>query len=301
MKRVPRGFTLVELLIATVLGMLIVLLITSLVVSSKSAQSTQHNAALLQETARYALDNISRSVKQAGYIELDHEDGMPLMDTNTLPASIIGLDGGSLKATSYGMDSPTKTKNASDILALRFFGSNVDNAILNCAGSGVLHDNKQPGWSLYYVNKNDVNDEPALYCKYNSKSSDKDGKTPFTAQAIARGVESFQVLYGLNIGSTIQFLNATQISALDSNISEAELTQKTHWKKITAIKVAMLIRSTENARIDPTMATYYLFGDDYAAFGTSDKGTRISESDLPVNERNRLRKVVSTTIQLRNK
>jgi type IV pilus assembly protein PilW len=304
-----KGITLVELLIATALGMFIVLVVTGLVISSKLTQSTQNDAATLQDTARFALDNISRSVKQAGYVNFDQDD-VPVIDTENMTAGIIGFDAGSLKATQSGIDSPIASKSSSDILALRFFGSNVDNTILNCAGSGVKATTeqnelkKERSWSIYYVS-NEVDDEPALYCKYDGKTTD--GNTKFRAQAIARGVESFQVLYGLNTNShdndsnTTQFLNATQISALDSAIPDSELNKKTHWKKITAIKVAMLIRSTKNSRLESSTATYNLFGEDYGnSFGASDKGTQINESDLPLTQRKRMRKVVSTTIQLRN-
>lgn len=300
-------------MIAIVLGMLIVLAITSLVISSKSTQSTQNDAATIQDTARYALNNISHSVKQAGYINFDREDA-PAIDADKMTASVMGFDAGSLKATTFGLDHPVKSTNSSDILALRFFGSGMsaDSTILNCAGSGVpaitSHNGqkKERSWSIYYVG-NDVDDEPALFCKYRGKNRGENrGKNQksekFAAQAIARGVESFQVLYGVDtVSSSTQFHSATEIAALDSGIPAAELNQKTHWKKITAIKVAMLIRGAENSRLDSSTGTYNLFGEDYGnRMGASDKGTQIHESDIPESQRNRLRKVVSTTIQLRN-
>lgn len=307
-----KGLTLVELLIATVLGMFVVLAVTSLAISSKSAQSAQNDAATVQDTARFALNNISHSVKQAGYVNFDQS-----IQTENLTAGIAGLDAGSLKATTYGIDSPGTSRNSSDILALRFFGAGVfaDNTVLNCAGFGVPAvksqntAEKERGWSIYYV-ANDVDTEPALFCKYNGKSQDDDSAnsySKFTAQAIARGVESFQVLYGINSSDDIatthstQFLSANQISALDSDIPASELNKKTHWKKITAIKVAMLIRGAENSRLDPSTTTYNLFGEDYGnSMSASDEGTRINESDIPLNQRKRLRKVVGMTIQLRN-
>lgn len=312
-----QGFTLVELLIATVLGMFVVLAVTGLAISGKSTQSVLNDAANIQDTARFVLNNISRSVKQAGYINFGQETASSIQ-TENLTASIAGFDAGSLKATTYGIDSPETSRNASDILALRFFGADVstnvsaDNTILNCAGSGVpavTSQNtaeKERGWSIYYV-ANDVDTEPALFCKYNGKS--KDGESKFTAQAIARGVESFQVLYGINTNSsdhvantnTTQFLSAKQITALDSGIPASELNKKTHWKKITAIKVAMLIRGAENSRLDPSTTKHSLFGEDYGnSMGASDEGTQINESDIPLNQRKRLRKVVGMTIQLRN-
>jgi len=318
-----QGFTLVELMIATTLGMVVVLAITCLVIASKITQSTQTEAATIQDTARFALNNISQSVKQAGYVNLDSEDG-PSVDSENTAAGVIGFDAGSAKekyeASRYGIDSPVKSRSSSDTLALRFFssGTKADNTILNCAGFGVAAvtsqygEKKEPGWSIYYVDYG-ADKEPALFCKYQGKNSAKnDGNSPFVSQAIARGVESFQVLYGIspdsihsnaNVASTqtMQFHSATKINALDSTIPDSELHQKTHWKKITAIKVAMLIRGAENSRLDQAPATYNLFGAEYGnSVGNSDKGTQINESDLPLSQRKRLRKVVSTTIQLRN-
>lgn len=300
------GLTLVELMIALTLGMFVILAVTGLVISSKSTQSTQNDAASIQDTGRFALDNISRSIKQAGYVNFDKEDA-PLVNTESMTPSIMGIDASSLKKTTYGIDSPIgKSINSSDVLALRFFGSGnpADNTILNCAGFGVpaptsqINAEVERGWSIYYV-ADDVGGEPALFCKYR-------GKSGVVSDAIARGVESFQVLYGVDTSSPAnaianRFLSAKEITALDSGISKAALNKNTHWKKITAIKVAMLIRGAENSRLDLSTTTHHLFGRDYSdSMGAHDKGTQIKETDIPISQRKRLRKVVSTTIQLRN-
>lgn len=298
-----RGVTLVELMISMTLGMCIVLAITGLVVSSKTAQSTQHEAIQLQDTARFAFDNISRSVKQAGHMNLDQSDA-PWINTQHLSPSLVGFDASSVAATSYGLDGLVNSKNtsdASDILVLRFFGSGTpaDNTVLNCAGFGEAAPSSQStaeqerGWSVYYVS-NDVDDEPALFCKYLGDKS-------FSSQAIARGVESFQVLYGINHAHTTQFLSAQEITKLDADIPASELNQRSHWKKISALKIAMLIRSAENVVIDDLSGVYNLFGDQYGNnMGTHDIGTQIHSTDISPKYKNRLRRIVSTTIQLRN-
>lgn len=309
-----QGFTLVELMIATTLGMFVVLAVTCLVVASKTTQSTQTDAATIQDTARFALNNISQSVKQAGYVNFDIEDA-PSVHIDNMTSSVIGFDAGSSREEYEAIDSDlnlsVKSGNFSDILALRFFGSgtSADDTVLNCAGFGVPavisadREQKERSWSIYYVDYGGVDTEPALVCKYKGKNEEN---SKFAAQAIARGVESFQVLYGISTNSSIegastQFHNASEINALDSIIPDSELNQKTHWKKITAIKVAMLIRGAENSRLDQSPITYNLFGSDYGnRSGASDKGTQINESDIPLSQRNRLRKVVGSTIQLRN-
>jgi len=63
-----------------------------------------------------------------------------------------------------------------------------------------------------------------------------------------------------------------------------------------------LVRGSQSARDDAMNAQYDLFGPDYGAANASkDLGTRIVERDLPAAVRNRLRKVFTLTIQLRNK
>ncbi|PRC95050.1 PilW family protein [Solimicrobium silvestre] len=296
------GLTLVELMIAITLGLFVILAVTGLVFASKSSYSIQTDAAIMQDTATVALSNIARSVKQAGYVNWDKEDA-PFMITDEMSPNISGLDGTSLHATSAGIkdlvSSPANT-NSSDVLAVRFFGSGTafaaDNTMLNCAGFGVktpAHDkvDASRGWSIYYV-ANDAGGEPELRCKYSGKKS-------FSSTAIARGIESFQVLYGIDItgdGIANKFLSATEVDGLDSNIAAQDLKKKTNWKKVTAIKVALLLHGTEQSRTDQSNIVHYLFGKEYTGSG-NDKGTEINENSLSPG---RLRTVYSTTIQLRN-
>jgi len=304
--RVQCGATLVELMIAVVLGLLVVLSMTNLLVTSMSVHSAQINATTMQDTARNVFDNIARSVRQAGYVDFNAQNAW-FASSEDISPSIVGLDGSTLKATSYGIDSPTKSPdNASDVLAIRFFGSGESgdsNAPLNCAGFGVgLSANSDAtdegrGWSIYYVAK-DAYGETNLYCKYNAKN--------FTAQSIAEGVESFQVLYGIDTsdpanGIANQFVSASQINALDANIPTSEYNKKTHWKKITAIKVALLIRGTEHANSNQPGTVYNLFGAGYDV--PSDQGTKIIDPGVAAPKSQSspsTRKVFSTTIQLKN-
>ncbi len=306
-----QGLTLVELMISTALGMLIILAVTGLIVSSKSAQSTQIDADTILDTGRFALDNISRSVKQAGYVNYDPDDAPFFMGAAT--PNLSGLDAASLKAKTPAVDFPVVSAyNSSDVLAIRFSGSGTpkaDNTVLNCAGFGVAAAKASStsinnrGWSIYYVAR-DVDDEPALFCKYNTKEDSNPvtgSTTRFAAEAIARGVESFQVLYRIDSPSHLgQFFTATELNALDSSTPEASLNDQSYWKKVTAIKVALLIRGAENSRPDSSEIVYNLFGQSYSHKAGVDKGTQVDESAMPSNQKKRFRKIISTTIQLRN-
>lgn len=312
--RAQQGLTLIELMIAMALGLFVVLAATGLLLSSKAGYTVQDQIAHIQETGRYAMEIIARATRQAGHENWDGAVFSSLPSAELSP-TIIGLDAVTLKKTTAGVEHADVkgAVNGSDVLALRFFGdetASTDGTILNCAGLAVAAPtgtdaDAERGWSIFFVGK-DAGGEPELRCKYRTKSG-------WNADAIARGVESFQVLYGIDVdadGLPDRYASANAVDALDAQLSldgenavvrAAELNRKTHWKKIRAIRIAMLIRGTQSARDDAHGLRYDLFGALYAnAHATNDKGVRIEEGDLSAATRNRIRKLFEQTIQLRN-
>lgn len=306
-----QGLTLIELMIALALGLFIVFTAMGLLVASKAGYVMQDQQAQIQETGRYAIEILSRAVRQAGY-ENWHSAAMPTQVDATFSASVIGRDAMTLKKTTPALDSLTSANvvNGSDVLALRFFGDDVygeEGAILNCAGLPVAATGaeQERGWSIFFVARDSAG-EPELRCKYQSKTS-------WNADAIARGVESFQVLYGIDAdgdGVAEQFLNADGINALDEQLllsgdnalaRTSDFNRRTHWKKVSVIKLGLLVRGSQVARDDVLRSEYDLFGAAYSDMhAVGDKGVRITESVLPGATKNRIRKVFTHTIQLRN-
>ncbi|RJG04316.1 pilus assembly protein PilW [Noviherbaspirillum sedimenti] len=306
--------TLVELMVSMSLSLVVILAATLLLLSSKSAYITNDDVVVIQESGRHAIELIVRALHQAGYEDWDGAGAIRLTAT-TDSANIIGMDARSLKSTGIAMESPVKKSvNGSDVLGIRFHGAGSgelgDETMLNCAGFSVASSLKdgtgsERGWSIFFVAE-DATGEPELRCKYKGKSS-------WTAVAIARGVESFQILYGLDEdgdGVANVYLRASEVDTLDDALSLAgassaeqavDKNRKTHWKKIVTIKVAILIRGENAARADAIGKSYDLFGKDYGdAMGGTDHGTRIEEKTLPAKSRNRIRKLFVATIQLRN-
>lgn len=306
-RKLQSGLTIIELMISITLGLLVILSATGLVISTKSLFVTQTDIVDTEDTARFALDNIARSIRQAGYINYDFSNSVMITPASA-SADLAGMDANSVAATSTDISTPLGTSvNNSDLLAVRFFGSgnppNGDGTMSNCAGFSVpaaISPDTDRGWSIYYVAL-DANNEPQLMCKYYSNSGN------WTAQAIVKGVESFQVLYGLDTntpsnGLSNKFLTATNINALDQSLglSGNALNAATYWKRIRTVKIAMLIRGTGNSRTDTTTTTYNLFGPDYKVANPNDLGTVINEQNLPAGTTKRVRKIYAATVQLRN-
>jgi type IV pilus assembly protein PilW len=311
-KRAARqsGLTLVELMIALTLGLVVVMSASLLLLSSKSAYQIQDESTRLHETGRYALELIALAVHQAGY--QPWESG-GVANASTSSAKILGLDGYSLKSNSEGIDGALPGSfNGSDVLALRFIGLGKENiadgTVLNCAGFAVPEQHAlEPdrGWSIFYVAM-DAEGEPELRCKYR-------GKTAWNSEAVARGVESFQVLYGVDTdmdGMPDRFMMAQEIDRLDqalvlegANAVERMLdkNRKTAWKRIHAVQASLLVRSGASVRSGDQTQRFDLFGQSYADdFSDVDRGSSIIEAAMPSPERGRMRKVFRTTVYVRN-
>jgi type IV pilus assembly protein PilW len=285
------GLTLVELMISIAIGLVVMLAATALLLSSKSAYTGQDEEARMDESGRYALEIVARAVRQAGYLGRDGA-AVPIIDT---PA-ILGLDASTVRRNTPGIEAPSPSGiNHSDVLAVRYLGSGSgsgDGTILNCAGFSVPADGSQ-GSSIFYVAA-DAAGEPQLYCKYA-------GSAGWTADAVVRGVESFQVLYGVDAdedGLPERMLPADAIGPVPEDAAAA---RDSLWARVVAVRVALLMRATGSGKAGTENRVYDLFGNDYGdMYGAADHGTRIDESGLAPTLQRRMRRIYSTTIQVRN-
>ncbi|SNS32083.1 type IV pilus assembly protein PilW [Noviherbaspirillum humi] len=296
------GFTLVELMVATALGMLIALVATAVMLSTRQAFAANDDYAELEENGRFALQMIGRAIRQAAFDNWDGGGGAALIAGSDASPAIFGLDDRSLKSNSPALDRPTTGVNGSDVLAIRFVGSGPapggDGTVFNCAGFAVPQPEDPDagrGWSIFYVALSDG--EPELRCKY----ANADGN--WNSVGMVRGVETFQVLYGLDPdgdGKPNRYVPAGEIERL-ADATPAAGVGANPWKQVVAVKFAMLMRGSSGNRADAPDNRYDLFGPAYArSAGASDPGSSISEPELPQASRHRLRKTVSATVMLRN-
>jgi type IV pilus assembly protein PilW len=284
MRHAPRrhaaGLSLPELMVALAVGMMLVLASISLLLAVRSAYLLHDDRARMEESGRFALELISRAVRQAGY-----RDWSAAGSGAAVLHPVTGLDARSLKDAADGIDGPYgSTVNGSDVLALRFDGSGQgggDGAIQNCAGAAVGADSGQSGWSIFYI-ANDAGGEPELRCKYR-------GPNGWKSDALVRGIEGFQVLYGIEAqpgGASGRFVSATGVQA-----------KAGAWQAVGAVRIALLARG---AQLDAAGAgSYALFGPAYD--GSADPGSVIHVSQLPAASRGLPRRIYGATIYLRNR
>jgi type IV pilus assembly protein PilW len=302
MKR-QRGATLAELMVAAAVGLIVMLLAGALLVSANAAYVGQVEAAAVDDSGRYALEIITRATRQAAFVNWERNEAGA--DRATAPPSVSGLDARSLNRATEGIDSPLAgAVNGSDVLALRYGGA-ADGSVINCAGFAV--DEADDGWSIFYVGRN-TSGEAELRCKYR-------GKSGWGADAIIGGVDTFQVLYGLDTDSPAdglanEYVSAAVIDERDAALVPAatdlvarqrEMRRRTHWKRIASIRVALLVHGSPRAQIDAMPMQFDLFGSAYStAFGGADPGVHLSEQAMPQDLRRRERRMFASAIVLRN-
>ena len=311
-----RGISLLELLVALSLGALLMLAASSVLLAASGSYGDQSASARLDDNGRYALDTIARAVRQTAYVNWD-SSAAPVAHAAHDSANIAGLDAHSLGKNSEGISGALPgALHGSDVLALRYYGAGKeeggDGSVLNCAGFGVgaAQTQAQRGWSIFYVAQG-ADGEGELRCKYR-------GANGWGADAIIRGVDSFQVLYGLDTdtppdGVANRYLNASALDADDAALvlvgadaaaRQRDLHSRTHWKRVASVRVALLLhgeagQADKMAELGP--AQFDLFGKAYAeAHGAGDMGVRIARTALPIATRSRLRQLVQTSIMLRN-
>ena len=301
------GMTLVELLVSMALGLAVLLAAGALLVSANAAYVAQAESAAMHEGGHHALELVARAVRQAAYIDWQNADSGAGVDD--APAGLAGLDARTLGKASAGMSAPQGAAvNGSDVLAVRFAGSgrepDGDGSVLGCAGFPV-HGSGE-GWSIFYVARNE-HGQAELRCKYK-------GNGGWSADAVVAGVDSFQVLYGLDTdtpadGTANRYVNASEVDAFDaalvlSGATEAQrardLNRRTHWKRVASVQVALLLHGARAKTHEPL--TYDLFGASYGqAFGALDPGTRLTEAGLSDDGGPRERRVFAATVALRNR
>jgi type IV pilus assembly protein PilW len=297
---VQAGLTQVEMMVAMAIGLAVVLAAARLLGLANDAYAAQVEAAALDDAGRYALDILGRAVRQAA-----HADPMQLdlsAPVDALPARLAGFDARSLGSSTAGIATPlAAVANGSDILAVRFPGAGAgtsgDGSVLDCAG--FAHPSYEEGWSIFYVAKNG-DGEPELRCKYRGASN-------WSADAVVTGVDSFQVLYGIDTdtprdGAANRYVNADAIRALDAafaGLPVQELNRRTWWKRVVSVRIALLLHGTRTTRHGAADAEFQLFGPVHAANAAAgDTGTVVREDALPDSLRRRERRLFSMTVAL---
>ncbi|WP_426344633.1 PilW family protein [Pseudoduganella sp. R-32] len=284
------GLAMAEVLVAMALSLLVALAAASLLHASDS--DFLHNGAntRIDDSGRFALAIIGQSLRQAGY---PGEPGAEVAAAPTSPLAIEGRDAASVATNADGLGPALPAVNGSDALAIRYApaaiaGAEGGGAMLNCAGFPA--DPGEWAWSIFYIAQ--AGDGVAeLRCKYR-------GENGWGADAVVRGVDAFHVLYGVDMDSPRDnipnlYMTASGIDALDAALPVSERALRPHWRRVTSVRIALLLHGERGSRAGGRLGSYDLLPG-------LDPGARIDEAGLPQPMQRRARRLFTATVALRN-
>ena len=324
--RSVRGMTLIELLVAMTIGLLVVLATVAVLTVSRRGFTTVDAASQLRDNARYATYLMSRIALQTGFQDVPYS-ATPRKDDAGLNANpqpnIAGFNNAQYSSsdpfnTTGGVWGGTSPAHFSDILILRYQGGETfpgsgisDKTMITCNGTApatIPADRDERIVSIFYIAV--TNQEPVLMC-----SSSTDGLAPpsGSAQPVVSGVESFQVLYGVD-GVTAGTATPTTAPAPDRvdrylradqlRVAGDDVATNNNWRRVRSIRIGMILRGELNSNQDRTNINIFPFGSSASSSGGAAGSAFGSAADpgtvYTAGSDGRLRQTVTFTIHLRN-
>jgi type IV pilus assembly protein PilW len=309
MNRHQQGYTLVELMISMLLGLMLISGFGSLFVQSQKNSTTQRSLSYMMEDGRYVLEVFGKELRRAGFLrnKLNITGGGGANDVFTADANVLGSSmsfaageyiKGEYDADGFGAaaDLPYNINR----LTLRYQLNNSIDPITGksaelasgdpsstnsaCEGNVLLTPAEDTATNqihvvtlYFYVAFDATTDAPVLYClakRQNLTDPTKD-KTPpaVKAQPLISNVQKLVITYGIDPdgnGAANYYLRADSV---------------TDWQQVVAAKLSVVLRS-EDDNLTQNVVNYDIDGDPNSPYTATDK---------------RLYRVSSSTIAFRNK
>ncbi len=258
MRRTDRGESLVSLMLALSLSLGIVLSAIHLTVQADLLHKRARQLSLLEDQAHQVIELIERLLQQAGYVDVVKP--MSLQAARPLQGAVDGTDNAIVSGNAAASIVTAKSVSlASDLLLIHLRGDDTGR-VINCAGFPIpvaSGPNDLAGRSILYVGLDPAN-EPELRCYFR-------GTSQWSSQAMASGVLTFQVRFGLDTDNDSLpnlFVSASQLSDITARQSASELSPRT---RIVALHIALLMRSTQRLASSMISKPFLLFGEKPAA------------------------------------
>lgn len=241
-QQAQRGQSLIELMVALALGLVISGAAIQLFLANQITVNFQRGMNDVQANGRFALDILTRSTRMAGLNSsstYNEVAGKLVNGVVMAPADVPGLASTSTLVSNN--DGVAAGISNSDQLVIQYLG--MANTV-DCEGNSVVADRFV--LERYFVGNDPVTNTPALMCDAGSWYIDGMGAPQLSAsygtgaQVLVAGVDSFQVLYGVDNGLDGQPMVNRYVNANTYATSMA-------GAKILAVRIGLYLRSAERA------------------------------------------------------
>lgn len=274
------GYSLVEMMLASVLGIFLIGAAMTTYLSNKSTNEQRNTNSDIESNARIALFTITKAIEHAGYPSVHiHPINKPFYTQSdglkTVPKCVDGASVATSQAAStiYNNNRTTHDASSKDRISVSYMPDNPSHpdAVFwkDCGGSYADED------QATLCSADTANGQGRKAAVYNSFYISSNNELKCTTSRnkthpIANGIEAIQYLYGIRKSGSTIYKNATNVEA-DSD-----------WGNVISVQVGMLVRSTNRVKKTKEEITYSLLD------------TNIVTDD------HHIRKMYNTTIYLKN-
>ncbi len=286
-----RGMTLVELLVAMIIGLFLIITVVSVFVTTTASSRVSVLTAQLNEDAALAIELLQEQIRLSGY------SGQHAGTRNFNGVPLRGCEGGFTAASDTGPFNLLMCNggNGPDALSLRYeatglnSGVNDDGLPADCTSAGIANAIQGNGANISIADNrffiaNDAGNAntPTLYCR---GSNGAGGFNP--RSALIPNIEDLQLRYAVTrppvTGQVMPQQVTAHVGASDPALGDIPL----NWSRVAAVHICLVARSAQPVPL----------GDNQAV----DVGRFVDCNDVVQNPVDRfLRRSYRTTVYLRN-
>ena len=208
-RRRHAGFTLIELMIALLIGLFLIGGLLVLVQAMKRTQTVQSGLSKLQENERLAMTLITNAVQTTGYFP----DPLNNAQSSEFPASGSFAVGQALYGTGTG---------TGDTISVRYATSGTD-GVLDCSG------NTESAATL--TNEFNLDANGNLQCQLNV------GGAATKTITLVSGLTNIQIVYGVETNS------ASGNNSIDAYLDASQVTAGNYWPDVISVQVALTFQN----------------------------------------------------------
>lgn len=278
------GLSLIELMVALALGLVLMVGVLQVFLTTRQTYANSEAMTRLQDNGRFALEMIAGSARNAGYTDPkaraeSHLTTPQISGSDCENQAGINADKAVCSLNDILID-PKNFPVPSDSVGFALQPPIVDGVRRDCLGNEITNNDEVIINHFAIIppdNTDPSNPRPAaLGCHaWSVKTGTWTG--PAGLQPLVEGIDSLQVLYGVDNGGGSTRVPTSYVNA--DNVG--------NWSDVLAVRIAVLANSVSTLRPAPPNRNYVLFDAapiDSAALGND----------------NRARQIFSTTIQLKN-
>lgn len=247
-----RGVTMIELLIAMVLGLSLVAGIGQLFVQSQKSFRLQRNTSDMTDDGAFILESLAKGVLLAGFAD-EPKTAFASVDAGIMPVS--GVFDISLNENEFIHGTDTQLVYRYKLGSSPYGDGNCANAnrdsceLDNFVGTSLLSGKINDMVTVRIYKKNDTDGIPVFYSKAKIKSSSTNVVVIKDAEPLISEVEKLELRYGIKDSDLFYYTKAANV---------------TDWTKVFSVKIFLVMRSTEDNLVK-TPIKYKIESTEYTA------------------------------------